>query len=101
MSNKMTFKEAIEDMKKRREKTIEECCLMVEADAKLLSPVKTGTLRRSITHIVKSDDEKTEGDIGSSVEYAWFAEQKVPYLEPAVDQNLESIKRKIAEVLNT
>lgn len=93
------FQKAIEDMRKKREKAIEEACLMIEADAKLLAPVDTGTLKRSITHYVESDDKKTKGSVGSNVEYAYWAERKQPYLEPAVDQNIEKIKRRIAEVL--
>ncbi|NLB11500.1 HK97 gp10 family phage protein, partial [bacterium] len=76
-----------------------ECVMMVEADAKLLAPVATGTLKRSITHDVKSDDDKTVGAVGSNIEYAYWAEQHTPYLEPAVDQNLEKIKQKIKEIL--
>ncbi|KUO66123.1 MAG: hypothetical protein APF84_12440 [Gracilibacter sp. BRH_c7a] len=93
------FQRAIKDMSKRREQAVEEACIMIEADAKLLAPVDTGTLKRSITHAVKSDEKSTQGSVGTPVEYAIYAERKKPYLEPAVDQNLEAIKRKIAEVL--
>lgn len=95
----MTVEEAIQDMRKRRERAAEEICLMVEADGKLLCPVKTGTLKRSITHKVKSDDKKTQGSVGTNVEYAVYAARKKPYLEPAVDMNLEKIKQKIKEVM--
>jgi len=53
---------------------------MVETDAKLLSPVLTGTLKRSITHSVKSDDDKTVGAVGSDVEYAYWG--LAPYAVP-------------------
>lgn len=96
---KSTFKAEIEKTKKKRHQAIQEACLMVEADARQLSPIKTGTLKRSITHAVKSDDKKTTGAVGSNVEYAYWAERHTPYLEPAVDMNLEQIKRKMAEVL--
>lgn len=93
------FDRVIKDMQKRRKRAVEEVVLMVEADSKMLCPVDTGTLRRSITHDVKSDDKKTQGSVGSSVEYAYWAERKKPYLEPAVDQNKENIIRKIKEVM--
>ena len=96
---KSTFKAEIEKMKKKRHQAIQEACLMVEADAKQMCPVDTGTLKRSITSAVKSDDHKTTGAVGSNVEYAYWAERHTPYLEPAVDQNLEKIKQKMAEVL--
>lgn len=93
------FKQEIEKMKQRRHEAVKEACLIIEADAKLLAPVKTGTLKRSITHDVRSDDKKTTGAVGSNVEYAYWAERHTPYLESSVNKNLESIKRKMAEVL--
>lgn len=98
-NKKMTFAEAIADVKKRRELAMEEICTMVEADAKLLTPVLTGNLKRSYTHAIKSDDKKTQGSVGTTVEYAIYAERKKPHLEPAVDMNLQRIKQKITEVM--
>lgn len=97
-----TIDEAKKDMKEKAIKALEEGLLMIEADAKLLAPVKTGTLRRSITHQIVEEDGKVYGEVGSyGVEYAYFVEDKVPYLEPAIDQNIENIRRKIGEVLNS
>ena len=93
------FQKAIDDVTKRREKAVEEALVMVEADAKLLCPVDTGTLKKSLTHKVKSDKRKTQGSVGSNIDYAYWAERKKPYLEPAVDMNQENINRKIGEVL--
>jgi len=97
--NNSAFQNEIEKIKKAREKAVLESLLMIEADAKLMCPVKTGTLKRSITHAVKTEENVTKGSVGSNVEYAYWAEKHQAYLEPAVDQNLENIKRKIAEVL--
>lgn len=93
------LKKEIENIKQRRHEAVKEACLIIEADAKLLAPVKTGTLKRSITHDVKSDDKKTIGAVGSNVEYAYWAERNKPYLEPSLNKNLEFIKRRIAEIL--
>ncbi len=93
------FQKAIDDVKARRERAVKEALLMVEADAKLLAPVQTGTLKRSITHEVKSDDSQTMGSVGSNVEYAYWADRNQPYLSAAVDMNQENIKRKMEEVL--
>lgn len=93
------FKAVIDEITKKRELAVEEVCLIVEADAKLNCPVDTGTLKRSITHAVKSDETKTVGSVGSNVEYAYWAERKNPYLEPAVDQNQQIILNKMKEVL--
>lgn len=91
--------EALKNNLTKMEKAMEEILLMVEADAKMLSPVRTGTLRRSITHQQRTEGDKVFGAVGSTIEYAYFAELKKPYLEPAVDMNLENMRRKIAEVL--
>lgn len=93
------FTEVIEEVRRKREEAVEECLLLVEADAKLNCPVRTGTLKRSITHDTRSEDIKTKGAVGSNVEYAYWAERNQPYLEPAVDQNMENIKRRIKEVM--
>lgn len=93
------FITVINDVIAKRERAVEEVCLIVEADAKLNCPVKTGNLKRSITHAVQSDENKTVGSVGSNVEYAYWAERHTPYLEPAVDQNKQSIINKIKEVL--
>lgn len=99
---KKTVEEAKKEMRIKAIKALEEGLLMIEADAKLITPVDTGTLRRSITHNVKERDNRVIGEIGSyGVEYAYFVELRTPYLEPAIDQNLEQLKRKIGEVLNT
>lgn len=93
------FQAVIKDVMAKRERAVEEVCLIVEADAKLNCPVDTGTLKRSITHEVESDEDKTVGSVGSNVEYAYWAERHTPYLEPAVDQNKQTIINKIKEVL--
>lgn len=93
------FRAVITDVRARRERAVEEVCLIVEADAKVNCPVKTGTLKRSITHKVESDLEKTVGSVGSNVEYAYWAERQNPYLEPAADRNKQIIINKITEVL--
>lgn len=78
-----------------------ESMMMVESDAKLNTGVDTGTLRRSITHDVKDEGDKIIGEVGSNVEYAFFHSLDNPYLENAVDQNLENIRRKIKEVVHS
>ena len=98
--NKSPFDIVIEDVKKKRERAVTESVLMIEADGKMLCPVRSGTLKRSITHEVKSDTNKTVGAVGSNVEYAYWAEKHQPYLEPAVDMNMETVKRKIKEVMD-
>lgn len=91
--------QVLKEMAEKRKNAVEEACTIVEADAKLLCPVKTGTLKRSLTHAVKHSSKQTEGSVGTNVEYAYYAEREVPYLEPAVDKNKATIEAKMKEAL--
>ena len=51
---------------------LDKACIGVEGAAKRKAPVKTATLRNSITHVVKP--EEMTGYIGSSVPYAPYVE---------------------------
>lgn len=51
---------------------LEKACLKIEGEAKRKVPVKTGTLRNSITH--KTDSRTLEGAVGTSVPYAPYVE---------------------------
>lgn len=71
---------------------------VVETDAKRRAPVRTGTLRRSITGRTLSP---LRGVVGSNVHYARFVEQGTrhmrarPFLEPAI----EAQRLKIRDIL--
>lgn len=84
----------------QRKEAVEKACILVEADAKELCPVKTGRLKRSLTHAVKSNVKQTEGSVGTNVVYAYYAERHIPYLEPAVDKNKQNIESIMKDVLN-
>lgn len=72
---------------------------IVETQAKLLCPVDTGNLRRSITHNVFDDGF----EVGTNVEYAIFVEKGTsktkaqPYLEPALDMSINDILKIMEE----
>lgn len=69
--------------------------LLVERTAKRMCPVRTGTLRRSITRQIG----KREARVGSNVEYALYVEMGTkrwvgkPFLRPALHSNMSKIKR--------
>ena len=69
--------------------------LLVERTAKQICNVKTGTLKRSITHEV----EARRAIVGTNVEYGPFVELGTnkmsarPYLRPALEQNMPEIRR--------
>lgn len=90
----MTTDEYLKQMQQQIKNVMEESITMIEADAKLNCPVKTGTLKRSITHEVTQTNDKTVGAIGSNVEYAPFVEYKKHYLEQAIDKNKSIIEEK-------
>jgi len=83
------------EIERLSEQKLTKAALMVERTAKQLVPVKTGTLRRSITHKV----EKNKAIVGSNIEYAPHIEMGTvkmsaqPFLRPALMANLQRIKR--------
>ena len=80
-------------------KAMEESMKIIEADSKLLVGVDSGRLRASLTSQVEDKGDKIIGECGTNVEYGFFHALQNPYLETAVDQNLENIRRKIGDAL--
>jgi hypothetical protein len=78
---------------------MKESMFMIEADTKQLSPVKTGTLKRSYVSDAFIKDDVITGVVGTPVEYAPYADWRKPHLTLAVDQNMEKVKRKISDAL--
>lgn len=70
---------------------------LVERSAKGFVPVKTGTLKRSITH--QPTVPKRSVRVGTNVIYGPFVEMGTskmsarPYLRPALEANMPEIKR--------
>lgn len=63
------------------------------------APVKTGNLRRSIHTEVGVQTGNTIVYIGTDVDYAWAQEVRKPYLHPALDQNIDEVRREITGAL--
>ncbi|MGF7184963.1 hypothetical protein GGQ84_001048 [Desulfitispora alkaliphila] len=100
MSRKgLTVDQAIREMQNRRKKAVDEVTVMIEADAKLNSPVDTGDLRRSLTSQTNHTQTKSIGAVGTNLIYAPIVEYRTGFLEQTVDQNLSQIQRRIGEVL--
>lgn len=95
----MTYEQAIALNHRNCLNAMEKAVIMVEADAKLLCPVKTSATKKSITHDIIDNKNEIVGVVGAGTEYAYFAEKHKPYLEPAVDQNLSGIKQMFREEL--
>lgn len=96
----ITYKQAIQNNHENALKAMEKAVTIIEADAKLICPVDSGTLKRSITHEVNDGGNKIIGEVGSNVEYAYWAEKHQPYLEPSVDKNIEQIKQMFKQELS-
>ena len=64
------LKGVLSALDKSRIKGLTESCLMVQAQAKMFTPVKTGQLRDSISYEV---DEKT-GKVGTPLEHGLYVE---------------------------
>ena len=76
------------------EKMIRSATLATEQQAKQLSAVDTGALRRSITHRVSG----LYGEVGTSIEYGPYVEYGTyrmaaqPYLRPALDSVAKQLR---------
>lgn len=101
------------------EKAILESALKVERDAKLkfrgrddesipgMPPRNdTGTLRTSITHILRSSDSGIEAEVGTNIEYAKKVEfgeagktYPHPYLLPALEENRDFINKRVKDAI--
>ena len=77
-----------------------EAVIKIEADTKLLCPVRTGNLKRSYTHEVEDKKDVIMGSVGTNVEYAFFADLKRPHLTQAIDKNRSSIESEFRRILN-
>lgn len=104
-------------------KSVKDCTVFVRDDARLRCPVDTGDLRHSIDYKVEIKDSGVTGTVYTNMEYApyvefgtgiagqssntnskvnvayrqdWQGMKAQPYLYPALDQNQEQIKKKIA-----
>lgn len=73
---------------------------VVEGDAKLRAPVRTGNLRSSITGRVAGE----QAIIGTNVEYAPYMEygtkvtKAQPYLRPALDANKNNLLKLFSQI---
>ena len=55
--------------------TLQNCCLIVERDAKKNCPVQTGELRASITsRIVEENENEIQGEVGTPLMYGNYVE---------------------------
>lgn len=63
------FQEAIELIKRKRQRTAEEIAIFVEAEAKKRVSVKTGDTRRRITHVTKHEENVSKIKVGSNLEH--------------------------------
>lgn len=98
MDRLISYKKHVINAITEAEKTaLEAIGLFVEGEAKLRVPVDTGNLRGSLDH--KVDEEKKAVHIGTNVEYASYVEKGTryqeaqPYLTPAVEENIDKIKK--------
>lgn len=87
------------------EQGVQRAALLVEGKAKEKVPVRTGTLRRSITSIVQREGDQVVGVIGTNVRYAPYVELGVrrkvarPYLVPALQESEAEIASIIEQAI--
>lgn len=74
-----------------REPLMQKMTLVALGRAQQLTPVRTGTLRRSETTRVEAGGLR--GYIGSNVVYAPFVHARVPFFQQAIDDSQADIQR--------
>ncbi len=70
---------------------------MIDESAKEKCHVRTGILRNSINHEITETNEKILLEIGSVIDYAPYHHDMNPFLQDAVDENLDNIKSKLGD----
>lgn len=77
--------------------------LLVETDAKIFSPIKTGFHRRSITSEVLEENGVIQGIVGHGSDYGGYLEEGTrfmdprPHFRPALDKNQDAAARLVVE----
>lgn len=85
---------------------VAETAYKVETDAKLLTPVDTGHLRRSIVTEMDIRGKGFVATVGTNTEYALHVEfgtyktTAKPFLIPAYVKHKQKFERKLQEILN-
>lgn len=72
----------IAHLRAQQKELLQRVVMTVEAEAKKVTPVRTGTLRRSVTGAVRGVQE---GVVGSNLVYAPIVHARTPYLELGYD----------------
>ena len=84
--------------------TLKKCALGIQGDAKEKCPVKSGTLRNSISTDL-SQINSYEATVGTNVEYAVYVEYGThkrsakPYLRPAYNKNVNKLTQELKRIL--
>jgi len=72
----------------------------VEATAKGTAPVKTGFLRDNIRKVgIIIARDMVMGELISAAEYSSYVEDRKPFLEPALQEHIESLMNELKEAL--
>lgn len=97
------FRDVEAKIVRAREQALIASAIIVEKDAKLNCPVDTGRLRASITYVI--NNSRGVATVGTNVEYAKPVEYGTkhwsgkPFLRPALDKNIDKIKRIFANLI--
>ena len=78
-------------------KKMDDIGYMIDESAKEKCHVRSGILRNSIEHEVNETHNKITLEIGSAIDYAPYHHDHNPYLQDALDENLDNIKSKLGD----
>lgn len=80
-------------------RAMQRATLLVQRQAKINAPVDTGRLRASIMPEIRAQDRRVIGVVGSNVVYAPFQEDRVHYLERALEQQENEIASLLGDAI--
>ena len=74
---------------------------IVKGDAVMRCPVDTGQLRNSIQEAIYDDYAIVDSNVAYAghVEYGTSRQEAQPFLRPALDENIDDIKRVMGDIL--
>lgn len=89
-------------MKEAEKKWLKAAALVIESQAKSITPVDTGNLRSSINHKVLENEAQvgTNTDYAPHVEFGTSRQRAQPYLRPAFKNKREEVAKLLQKYLS-
>jgi len=93
----LNTEEVVSTIEQKISEKLEDVGQFLEQDVKVVTPVRTGRLKSSMTHITDLTDLSTS--IGSDLYYSKYVESRKPFLEPAVTGDIPKILNTFKDII--